>query len=215
MDLTQIQHQRQDYTRATLRAEDLDARPDMQLQRWLDEASQAGIVEPNAMTLATATRTGAPSARIVLLRGLAEEGLRFFTNYESRKGVEARENPHAAVLFFWPLLERQVRVEGMLERLSAEDSERYFHSRPRESQLGAWASKQSAPLADRAVLERELAAYAEKMDGQEIPLPPFWGGYLLRPTRYEFWQGRSSRLHDRLVYEATTAGVFALQRLYP
>jgi pyridoxamine 5'-phosphate oxidase len=205
---------RQDYTRAALLEEQLAQNPSEQLQRWLDEASQAGILEPNAMTLATATRDGQPSARIVLLRGLANDGLRFFTNYESRKGDELRQNPRASVLFFWPLLERQVRVEGIVSRLSAADSERYFQSRPRESQIGAWVSKQSRPLPARATLEQAVNEYAQAQGDAIIALPPFWGGYLLAPTRFEFWQGRKSRLHDRLVYVQTADG-FMIERLYP
>jgi pyridoxamine 5'-phosphate oxidase len=205
---------RTDYTRGSLVEQDLLPSPCAQLQRWLDEAERAGALEPNAMTLATATRDGRPSARIVLLRGLAEDGLRFFSNYESRKGDEIGENPHAALQFFWPLLERQVRVEGTVSRLSKTDSERYFHSRPRESQIGAWASKQSKPLQERALLEESVRARTAEFGDGPIELPPFWGGYLLSPSRFEFWQGRKSRLHDRLVYQKSAHG-FSIERLYP
>jgi pyridoxamine 5'-phosphate oxidase len=205
---------RTDYTRGSLTSEELAPSPTVQLQRWLDEAERAGALEPNAMTLATATRDGKPSARTVLLRGLAEDGLRFFTNYESQKGEELGENPNAALLFFWPLLERQVRVEGTVARLSKADSERYFQSRPRESQIGAWASKQSRPLTDRALLEEAVRARTTEVGEGPIELPSFWGGYLLSPVRFEFWQGRKSRLHDRLTYSRVPSG-FAIERLYP
>src|SRR5262249_44666341 len=152
---------------------------------------------PHAMTLATATPDGAPSARVVLLRGLSAEGFTFFTSYEGRKARELADNPRAALLFYWARLERQVRVEGSVERASAQASDDYFRTRPRGSQLGAWASRQSAVLPSREALEREWAELEARYAGQEVPRPPSWGGYVVRPASLEFWQGRPSRLHDR------------------
>ena len=183
----------------------LDADPRLQFERWLADARAAGLHEPEAMALATATEDGSPSVRMVLLRRLDERGLCFFTNRESRKALELAENPRAAVVFNWgPRLQRQVRVEGTVERLDDDSSAAYFATRDRGSQLGAWASPQSRPLASRALLdERYAAVEARFADATDVPLPPFWGGYRVVPSAFELWQGRASRLHDRARYERT------------
>ena len=184
----------------------LDTDPLVELRRWLDEAREAGLHEPEAMALATATPSGAPSVRMVLLRGLDERGLTFFTNYESRKAEELAANPDAAVVLNWgPPLRRQARVEGRVERLTEEESLAYFRTRGRESRLGAWASPQSRPLADRAELDERYAAVEERFP-EDVPLPPFWGGYRLVPEAVELWQNRPNRLHDRARYERVGDG---------
>jgi pyridoxamine 5'-phosphate oxidase len=192
---------RTDYTRARLDEDSALADPSAQLRRWLDEAIAASVDEPTAMTIATVDREHQPHARIVLLKDLDARGLTFFTNYESDKGAELAVNARAAALLFWQPLQRQARVEGRVERVSASESDTYFASRPRESQLGAWASDQSAEIASRALLEEKLALVATRFAGV-VPRPAHWGGYRLVPTRFEFWQGRASRLHDRLRYDA-------------
>ena len=204
---------RTEYTRAGLREEDADADAVVQFREWFDQAIAAGIHEPNAMTLATCTPDGAPSARIVLLKGCDERGLIFYTNYQSRKGRELAANPRAALVFFWHALERQVRVEGRVERATEAEADTYFTSRPADSRLGAWASEQSEVLSGREELEarhREL----EVRFGPEIPRPPHWGGFRLVPEVFEFWQGRPSRLHDRLRYRRVEMG-WLRERLSP
>jgi pyridoxamine 5'-phosphate oxidase len=185
---------------------DLDPDPLRQFQRWFDEAREAGVETPEAMALATATPAGSPSARMVLLKGADERGFAFYTSYESRKGAELAANPRAALLFYWQPAGRQVRVEGRVERIAAEESEAYFATRPAESRLAAWASPQSRPLADRAELERLYAEAAERFAGEETPLPPHWGGFRLVPDAYELWQRGESRLHDRVRYERAGDG---------
>jgi pyridoxamine 5'-phosphate oxidase len=206
---------RREYTQRGLREEDLAPDPISQFRLWFDEVAQADVREPNAMTLATATPDGRPSARMVLLKGVDTRGFAFYTNYESRKGAELSANPYAALVFFWVQLERQVRVEGGVERLSAEESDAYFASRPAGSQLGAWASQQSAALPGRGPLEARYEELRARYAGQEIPRPPFWGGFRVVPEMVEFWQGRENRLHDRLRYRRESDGSWVIERLSP
>jgi pyridoxamine 5'-phosphate oxidase len=170
------------------------------VESWFETAQECGMFMPEAMTLATATADGRPSARMVLLKGIDERGFRFFTNYESRKARELEANPRAALILHWAILERQIRIEGEVERLSADESLDYFSTRPRGSRIGAWASRQSRPLESREAFEAEVARYEQEFEGQDVPLPPHWGGYRVVPSCIEFWQGRTSRLHDRWVF---------------
>jgi pyridoxamine 5'-phosphate oxidase len=197
-----------------LREADADPDPLRQFQRWFDAAVAAGLPEPNAMTLATCTADGVPSARIVLLKICDERGLAFFTNYRSRKARELANNPRAALVFFWPALERQVRVEGRVEQVSAEESDVYFASRPVNSRLGAWASDQSAVIPSRDELERKQHEFEAQFPDGRVPRPPHWGGYRVVPDVFEFWQGRPSRLHDRLRYRRVE-GRWVIERLSP
>ncbi|MFC1660271.1 pyridoxamine 5'-phosphate oxidase [Gemmatimonadota bacterium] len=183
-------------------------------RQWFQEAGRSGIFLPESMTLATATADGKPSARLVLLKGYDQRGFVFFTNYGSRKAKELEENPSATLVSHWPILQRQVRVEGAVARISQEESEAYFRSRPRGSQIGAWASDQSRPLASRRELEERVREIEERFKGQDVPLPPFWGGYRLSPEAVEFWQGRANRLHDRIRFERGEEG-WARLRLFP
>ena len=207
---------RREYHRATLTETDVDASPVTQFKRWLGEAVKAELSEPTAMTLATVGEDGLPAARIVLLKGIGAEGFLFFTNYGSRKGRELAANPRAALLFHWVELERQVRVEGEVSKASVADSDAYFASRPPLSRIGAWASPQSDPIPDRDWLEREFSAAQERFaaNPDSIPRPPHWGGYRLLPTMVEFWQGRDSRLHDRIRYRRED-GHWRIERLAP
>ena len=204
---------REDYTLRTLTESEVSPNPFQQFRTWFDEARAADIIEPNAMTLATADENGVPSARIVLLKGLDERGFVFYTNYESRKGQELARNPHAALVFWWGALERQVRIEGSTSRIDRAESEAYFHSRPQDSQLGAWASEQSRPVT-REQREQRMADLKAQYDGKPIPKPEHWGGYRLSPSAIEFWQGRSSRLHDRLRYQLQ-GDSWTVERLAP
>ena len=205
---------RRDYALAGLLEKDLAKDPFRQFEKWFQEAEAAKIHEPNAMTLATATRDGRPAARTVLLKGVDGRGFMFFSNYESRKGRELEGNPRATLVFPWLVLERQVIVEGTVSKVAREESETYFHSRPRASQLGAWVSQQSSVIASRAVLEDSMKALEAKYAGQDVPLPPHWGGWRLSPETVEFWQGRRSRLHDRLRYQRKQDG-WVIERLAP
>lgn len=182
--------------------------------RWYDEAEESGLLFPESMSLATSTLAGTPSARMVLLKGVDQDGFRFFTNYESRKAREIEANPQAALCFYWSVLERQVRVEGSVSRLPKAESEAYFGTRHRGSQTGAWASDQSRQIPDRRTLELKVADVEAQFNEENIPRPPYWGGYLLKPHHIEFWQGRSDRLHDRLLYTRTDGG-WVITRLQP
>jgi pyridoxamine 5'-phosphate oxidase len=184
------------------------------LQAWIDEAYAAGIDEPNAMALATVDPLGQPSCRMVLLRGLSERGLEFYTNYTSRKAVELADNGQVALLFFWSALHRQVRVEGTATFLEGNASDAYFNDRPREHQIGAWASPQSATIPDRKAIEENVARYQKVFEGKEVPRPSFWGGYRIVPQQMEFWQGRVSRLHDRYRFQRNDDG-WKMERLAP
>jgi pyridoxamine 5'-phosphate oxidase len=212
--MTSIAELRREYaSRALTEADALDD-PIQQFAVWFGEALKSELLDTNAMTLATASRDGEPAARIVLLKGFDETGFVFFTNYESAKAADLERNPRACLLLFWAVLERQVRVTGRVSKTSTQESEKYFQSRPFESQIGAWASAQSRTLGDRASLEARYAELAAKYAGGPVPLPPFWGGYRVAPETIEFWQGRKSRLHDRLLY-TKHAGTWVRSRLAP
>ena len=211
LDLAAI---RKDYALSSLTERDADADPIRQFERWFADALSAQVLEPNAMTLATATRDGSPSARIVLLKGVDAHGFTFFTDYRSRKGAELTENPLAALTFLWKEIERQVRIAGAVSRVSSAESEAYFRSRPPGSRLGAWASHQSAVIASREALEERLRDVTRQFPTDDIPLPPHWGGFRVVPDEVEFWQGRPSRLHDRLRYHREPSG-WRIERLSP
>ena len=204
---------RKDYGIAGLQEKDLAKNPFRQFEKWFAEAEAAKIPEPNAMTLATTGRDGRPSARTVLLKAVDGRGFVFYTNYESRKSRELADNPQAALVFPWITMERQVIVEGPVARVSREEADAYFHSRPRTSQLAAWASPQSTVIAGRPVLEESYRVVERKYEGREVPLPPQWGGFRLAPVTVEFWQGRGSRLHDRLRYRREDGGDWVVERL--
>ncbi len=206
---------RREYTKGGLRRADLDPNPLVQFQKWFEQALTAQLLEPAAMTLATADKDGRASARIVLLKGVNEAGFTFFTNYESRKGRELAENPRASLVFYWAELERQVCISGDVTATSRSESDKYFALRPRGSQLGAWVSKQSSVVADRNFLENRLREVEEQFSNRDVEMPPYWGGYLLTPSRIEFWQGRPNRLHDRFQYSKQSDGSWRVDRLSP
>jgi pyridoxamine 5'-phosphate oxidase len=205
---------RKDYSLAGLAEKDLARDPFRQFDKWFQEAQAAKLGEPNAMILATATRDGRPSARTMLLKAVDGRGFVFFTNYESRKGRELDANPQATLVFPWLEIERQVIVEGTVTKVAREETDAYFHSRPRASQLGAWVSQQSSIIPGRAGLEENFKTVEQKYAGHEVPVPPYWGGWRLAPEMVEFWQGRRSRLHDRLRYRRANDG-WTIERLSP
>ncbi|NGP77044.1 pyridoxamine 5'-phosphate oxidase [Balneolaceae bacterium YR4-1] len=211
---SKIEQLRREYAREELLEENVSKDPVDQFATWFEQALQSEVVEPNAMSLATAGSDGNPSVRIVLLKGFDKDGFRFFSNYQSRKGKELDVNPNASLCFFWPELERQVRLEGSVEKISREESEEYFHKRPRLSQIGAWASNQSEEVISREELEERFQKLKKKYEDNAIPVPEYWGGYLLKPSSMEFWQGRRGRLHDRLIY-VNEANEWTIKRLAP
>ena len=206
---------RREYTKGGLRCADLDPNPLVQFQKWFEQALTAQLLEPSAMTLATADKDGRPSSRIVLLKGVDESGFTFFTNYESRKGRELAENPCAALTLYWAELERQVCIAGDVTKTSRAESEKYFAMRPRGSQLGACVSQQSSVVPDETFLEKRLAELEQEFAGRDVPAPLHWGGYHLVPARLEFWQGRPNRLHDRFQYSKQPDGSWRIDRLSP
>ena len=214
MDASDLQKLRREYTYARLDEGDVLKDPIEQFRRWFDEALSSGLHEPNAMTIITATPDGRPSGRVVLLKSFDERGFVFHTNYEGRKGRELEANPQCALLFYWGELQRQVRVEGRAGRISEEESDAYFRSRPRGGHIGAWASKQSQPVESREMLEQRVRELEAQYEGREIPRPSFWGGYRVEPETFEFWQGRENRLHDRLLYTPSDGG-WKIERLQP
>ena len=206
---------RNEFTSSVLDETNVSRSPLIQFTKWLQNAVDANVIEPNAMTLATASKEGLVDARIVLLRDFDSKGFSFFTNYNSIKGREIRHNKKACLNFFWPELQRQVRIKGIVDKLSPRVSDQYFITRPRESQIAAWASHQSERLINRNELESRYLEYEKKFTGQNVPRPPHWGGFRLKPDNFEFWQGRLNRLHDRVIYEHLRNGKWEIQRLNP
>jgi pyridoxamine 5'-phosphate oxidase len=206
---------RRDYSHKNLSEKDVDANAIKQFERWWDEAVNSRIDEVNAMTLATASADGLPSARIVLLKEFSDKGFVFFTNYESYKAQQLAENPKACLVFFWKELERQVRITGLIQKISGQQSDEYFRSRPESSRIGAWASPQSRIIESRDWLDEKFNELVNKMEGTEIKRPPHWGGYVVKPVVIEFWQGRPSRLHDRIQYALEENGDWKIERLAP
>jgi pyridoxamine 5'-phosphate oxidase len=209
-----IANLRRDYAKARLEESSVAGDPIVEFGRWFEEALKAQVQEPNAMTLATASADGAPSARIVLLKGFDDRGFVFFTDYRSRKAGELTENSRAALVFYWPELERQIRITGSTVRTEREESEAYFRSRPRGSRIGAWVSHQSQVIGNRRELEERIQEVERRYPEDDIPLPPYWGGFRLQPESLEFWQGRTSRLHDRIRY-LRAGGSWRIERLSP
>jgi len=205
---------RKDYGRYSLDRDHLHPDPIVQFKQWMNVAVETEQTEPTAMSLASVDASGQPSQRIVLMKGITERGISFYTNYHSRKGNHFQNHPKASVLFFWPLMERQVRMEGIVEKLPATRSDEYFSTRPRESQIGAWASPQSEIISNRKILEEKFNELKIRFQGQPVPRPPHWGGYLFIPHRMEFWQGGSNRMHDRFEYFLTQKG-WEIRRLAP
>lgn len=209
-----IQNLRRSYSLKEMSKNSVSHDPFEQFSVWMEEAINSKLIEPNAMALATAQKNGLPSVRMVLLRGFDDNGFVFYTNYESAKANDLEENPIAALLFFWPELERQIRITGDVEKITREESEKYFASRPRGHQLGAWASKQSTVIENRKLLENQFKEAEKRFENRIIPLPSYWGGYRVIPHEFEFWQGRESRLHDRIFYELES-GRWKIKRLSP
>lgn len=214
MKTEEIQKLREDYQKGSLDESDVDRNPYEQFKKWLDEAVTSEVPEPNSMSLATVDASGKPHVRIVLLKGIDERGFIFYSNYDSDKGSQMDVNPNISLCFLWKELERQVRISGKVTRLDREESEEYFKSRPRMSQLGALASNQSEEIESRAVLEERFSSFEAKYEGKEIPMPEQWGGYMVEPTEIEFWQGRRSRLHDRIVFSQDNSN-WKIKRLSP
>lgn len=206
---------RQEYQLKRLLETEVDDNPFTQFNSWWDDAVKSGLEEINAMTLATASADGMPSARIVLLKSVSDEGFVFFTNYHSQKGNELAENPNACLVFFWKELERQIRISGKVEKVSAGESDEYFNSRPEGSRIGAWASPQSSVIPSRALIEENINKYVKQFAGGKITRPTYWGGYIVKPASIEFWQGRTSRLHDRIRYTKPAQGGWKIERLAP
>jgi pyridoxamine 5'-phosphate oxidase len=210
--MSNIIHYRKSYEKHSLEVEDLKAAPHEMLEFWLSEVEE--LHDYNAMVVSSVDASGQPHSRVVLLRGVSEDGLKFYTNYSSHKGQELEQNNKVALNFFWPTVERQVRVEGELHKLSDAESDAYFNSRPRESQIGAWVSPQSSTIESREVLNERFREFTDKFEGHAVPRPAHWGGYLIRANYYEFWQGRPNRLHDRLSYKLVD-GVWTIGRMAP
>ena len=213
--MKKIEDLRIDYTKFSIDEFGLLSDPIDQFNNWFKNALNSKVSEANAMVLSTVSSQNIPSARVVLLKGVQSNGFKFYTNYDSFKGKELAENPNACLTFFWPELEQQIRITGRVEKIDATESETYFHSRPRGSQISALASNQSAKISDRAILVDEVARLEKLYANKTVPKPEFWGGYLLNPTKVEFWQGRSSRLHDRFLYEKLDANNWQVSRLSP
>ncbi len=209
-----IEELRKNYKLKSLDQKDVLENPFEQFSIWFEEAMNSDLPEPNAMILATATKNGKPSVRTLLLKGFDEKGFIFYTNYESRKGKELAENDNASILFYWAELERQIRLEGKVEKISKEESKRYFDTRPYKSRIGAWASNQSEVIENRFIIVKKFLKYFIKFHSKDIPLPPYWGGYILIPEIFEFWQGRANRLHDRVRYSKNN-GKWEIVRLSP
>ena len=210
--MSNIVHHRKSYEKHSLEVEDLKATPHEMLEFWLSEVEE--LHDYNAMVVSSVDASGQPHSRVVLLRGVNEEGLKFYTNYTSNKGLELEQNNKVALNFFWPSVERQVRVEGELHKLSDAESDAYFNSRPRESQIGAWVSPQSSTIESREVLNERFREFTDKFEGHPVPRPAHWGGYIIRPKYFEFWQGRPNRLHDRLTY-SLVEGNWSIGRMAP
>ncbi|MBS1560664.1 MAG: pyridoxamine 5'-phosphate oxidase [Bacteroidetes bacterium] len=206
---------RKEYSREELTESSVSSSPFEQFSRWFDEAMAAELPEPTAMTLATVSESGQPSARVVLLKGITDRGFIFYSNYASHKGQDLDATPLAALLFFWPELERQIRIEGWVEQLTSEESNAYFSTRPLASQIGAWASEQSSVVPSKAFLEQRYAEMQQRFADGTVPLPPTWGGYRVIPATFEFWQGRPSRMHDRIRYRRNEEDGWEIERLSP